>query len=464
MAPNRGYILYMSAITTSVFDLFNIGPGPSSSHTIGPMRAAYDFLTRVRELPADARARADGLRATLFGSLSATGDGHGTDKAVLAGLLGHQPETVPQEVMDSLLATPGQSWPLPVEGCGLALGAKTVVFGKVRHKFPYSNTLVLALRADGEALLELEYYSTGGGFIHWKGREEPDLGRPPYPYSSMAELKDRLRESGLRLYELILANEKALHGRSEREILENIDRIARSMENAVARGCATEGVLPGCIGLRRKAPILVRRAKEASHGADRFLMLLNAYAMAAAEENAAGHVVVTAPTSGSSGVIPSVLYALHNHMGIDRETMRTAFLTAAAVGFLVKHNASIAGAEVGCQGEIGTASAMAAAMLAHARGHRFQVIENAAEIALEHHLGLTCDPVAGLVQIPCIERNAMGAVKAYNAYLMASLGDPATQVIDLDKAIWTMNQTGRDMNRKYKETSLGGLAVTHPRC
>ena len=454
----------MSAITTSVFDLFTIGPGPSSSHTIGPMRAGYDFLTRIRELPPDVLAGADGLEVLLYGSLSATGDGHGTDKAVLAGLLDNQPETVRQATMDDLLEHPGQTHPLPVDGCVVTLGPGTVVFGDVDYASPFSNTLVIRLLRGRDPLLEMEYYSPGGGFLQWKGWTEPDQGEPPHPYETMAQLKTLLRERGLRLHELIMANEKALYGRSEREINDHLDHIARAMENAVRRGCETEGVLPGCIGLKRKAPILVRRSREASHSADRFLMLLNAYAMAAAEENAAGHVVVTAPTSGSSGVIPSILYALHNHMQIDVPTIRNAFLVAAAVGFLVKHNASIAGAEVGCQGEIGTACAMAAAMLAYARGHRFQVSENAAEIALEHHLGLTCDPVAGLVQIPCIERNGMGAVKAYNAFLMATLGDPETQIIDLDKAIWTMNQTGRDMHRKYKETSLGGLALNHPKC
>jgi L-serine dehydratase len=454
----------MSAITTSVFDLFNIGPGPSSSHTIGPMRAACDFLERVRALPGAVLARADGLRCHLYGSLSATGDGHGTDKAVLAGLLGYSPETVPQALLDELLEHPARRHPLPVDGARLDLGPDTVVFDAVEHAFPCNNTLVLRLLAGRETLLEMEYHSVGGGFIQWRGWQEPDLGQPPYPYATMAELRAQLARTGLALHELILANEKALYRRSTREIEEQLDRVMRHMENAVRRGCETEGVLPGCIGLRRKAPILVRRAGESHHSSDRFLMLINAYAMAAAEENAAGHVVVTAPTSGSSGVIPSLLYVLHNHMKLPREAVRQGLLAAAAVGFLVKRNASLAGAEVGCQGEIGTASAMAAAMLAYAKGHALQVAENAAEIALEHHLGLTCDPVGGYVQIPCIERNAMGAVKAYNAYLMATLGDPATQVIDLDKAIWTMNQTGRDMHCKYKETALGGLALHMPRC
>lgn len=455
----------MSAITTSVFDLFNIGPGPSSSHTIGPMRAAFDFLERAREMPQEVRARAASVSCRLYGSLSATGDGHGTDKAVLAGLLGHAPETVPQKLLDELLEHPAHRHPVPLDGADIDVGPGTVVFDALEHRHPYNNTLALTLAdAQGAPLLEMVYYSVGGGFIQWDGWTEPTLGEAPYPYETMAQLKQHLGRDNLRLHELILANEKALHRHSTREIDERLDRVIRFMENAVRRGCETEGVLPGCIGLKRKAPTLVRRSKESNHSSDRFLMLVNAYAMAAAEENAAGHVVVTAPTSGASGVIPSLLYVLHNHMQIPRENIRQGFLAAAAVGFLVKHNASIAGAEVGCQGEIGTASAMAAAMLAYAKGHRFQVAENAAEIALEHHLGLTCDPVAGYVQIPCIERNAMGAVKAYNAYLMATLGNPETQVIDLDKAIWTMNQTGRDMHCKYKETSLGGLALNMPQC
>ncbi len=454
----------MSAITTSVFDLFSIGPGPSSSHTIGPMRAARDFLERLRALPDAERARIDAVRCHLFGSLSATGHGHGTDKAVLAGLLGHDPESVPQTLLDDLAARPQMRRPLPLDGASADTGPDTVVFDAVDADFPCSNTLTLTALAGGTTLLDMEYHSVGGGFIQWRGWTEPQLPAPKYPYETMAQLKAHLAASGLTLHQLILDNEKTVHRHSTRDIHDRLDRVMRTMENAVRRGCETQGTLPGSIGLRRKAPILVSRSKDSRHSADRFLMLVNAYAMAAAEENASGHLVVTAPTSGASGIIPSVLYVLHNHLQIPRETIRDGLLAAAAVGFLVKHNASLAGAEVGCQGEIGTASAMAAAMLAYATGHRFQVAENAAEIALEHHLGLTCDPVGGYVQIPCIERNAMGAVKAYNAYLMATLGDPDTQVINLDKAIWTMNQTGRDMHRKYKETSLGGLALNMPQC
>lgn len=454
----------MSAITTSIFDLFSIGPGPSSSHTIGPMRAAFDFLEKCRSLDAEKRASITSIYCHLYGSLSATGDGHGTDKAVLAGLMGYRPEKVPQKVMDDLLEHPGHRHEIPLEGTSIDLGPETVIFDSLEHSYPYNNTLVLRAYANDALVLEGEYYSVGGGFIQWKEMPAIDLGEPPFPYETMAELKEHLRNSGIRLHELILANEKALYGRSEEEVFKRIDFITDIMDEAVERGCATEGVLPGCIGLHRKAPTLVRTSREAAHDADRFLMLVNAYAMAAAEENAAGHVVVTAPTSGSAGVIPSILYAMRYHMDLDRDAVRRGFLAASAVGFLVKHNASLAGAEVGCQGEIGTASAMAAAMLCYSTGYRFQVTENAAEIALEHHLGLTCDPVGGYVQIPCIERNAMGAVKAYNAYLMATLGDPDTHVINLDKAIWTMNQTGRDMHCKYKETSLGGLALNMPKC
>lgn len=454
----------MTAICTSILDLFKIGPGPSSSHTIGPMKAGRDFLDFVRELPPSKRSTVTSVKVHLYGSLSATGDGHGTDKAVAAGLLGYAPETVPQDFMENLFESPADEQLLPLQDVRVPLRPDDIIFDEVSHSFPYNNTLIIKAHAQDGVVAERTYYSQGGGFISYEGEPEPQLGDPAYPYSNMHELKDILREKDMRLHEVILANEAAVHGRSTEQTFAHVDHIMDVMIDAVERGLRTEGVLPGCIGLQRKAPELLRRSGLARHEQDRFLMLLNAYAMGVAEENAAGHKVVTAPTSGSCGVIPSVVYAMLNLLDIGRQSVREGFLAAAAVGFLVKHNASIAGAEVGCQGEIGTASSMAAAMLSYAHGYRFQVTENAAEIALEHHLGLTCDPVGGYVQIPCIERNAMGVVKAYNAYLMATLGNPSAQVIDLDKTIWVMNQTGRDMNAKYKETSLGGLAVRMPRC
>jgi len=321
--------------------------------------------------------------------------------------------------------------------------------------------------AGEEVLLEKVAFSVGGGFIQWQDAPPEVEASPPYPYESMAELRAQLAASGLKLHELLLANEKCLTQRGSIEIEAGLDRIMAVMAEAVDRGLNAEGTLPGPIGLRRKAKVLsdrARRSPTVQAAADRLLVLLDAYALAAAEENAAGHTIVTAPTSGSAGVVPSVLAVMQRHLKIEPQALRAALLAGAAVGFLAKHNASISGAEVGCQGEIGVASAMAAAMLAYAHGFDLTVTENAAEIALEHHLGMTCDPVAGYVQIPCIERNAMGAVKAYNAFLLATVEDPGRHVMDLDRVIWAMAQTGRDMCPKYRETAQGGLALRPPEC
>ncbi len=451
-------------IQTSVFDIFKIGPGPSSSHSIGPMKAGYDFITRAGNLSAEKLGQATGLEVRLYGSLSATGVGHGTHRSVLAGLLGYAPETVPQAVLLDLELHPETLHPLPVAGLSLCVSGENVIFDEMNHNFPYNNTLIIRLLKAKGVLLEMEYYSIGGGFIHVKGEKAAEQKLPPYPYSTMAELKEQLKKSGLELYELVIENEKALHNRSEEEIYTYLSKVCQVMRNAVSRGCSTTGVLPGEIGLQRKAPVLLQESRVLHSEAERFMLLLNAYAMGAAEENAAGHVVVTAPTSGSAGVIPGILMIMQSHMGMLEHTLYRSFLVGAAIGFLVKHNASLAGAEVGCQGEIGTASAMAAAMLAYAYGKGIRVIENAAEISLEHHLGMTCDPVGGYVQVPCVERNAMGAVKAYNAALLACFGNPEHQVIGLDKVIWTMQETGKDMHSKYKETGMGGLALHIPQC
>jgi L-serine dehydratase len=429
------------------------------------MKAGYDFINTVRALPPDVLARAESIKVHLYGSLSATGRGHGTDRAVLAGLLGENPRTCSSEFMDDL----DRENPREYE---VRLGTKTcrltwddIVFDAVDRDLSFSNTLVIRLLGENSIpLFEREYYSVGGGFIQWKGQKEQVRGLPVYPYATMEGLKKILRTQKLRLHEVILANEQALTGASEEEILQGLDAIISTMEEAVETGIRSQGILPGPIGLHRKAWVLYQRACKMTHSTDHLMVALSAYAFGASEENAAGHRIVTAPTAGSSGVMPAVVYVLKNHKNIAPHALHEGLMAAAAVGFLARHNASIAGADVGCQGEIGVASAMAASFLAYAQGYRFQVTENAAEIALEHHLGLTCDPVLGYVQIPCIERNAMGALKAYTAFLIASAEIPGNHKVDLDQVIRAMAETGRDMCSKYKETSLGGLAQSVVQC
>ena len=454
----------MNAITTSVFELFRIGPGPSSSHTIGPMRAGHDFLQTIQSLSEDILSRAKAIEVRLYGSLSATSKGHGTDRAVLAGLLGHKPETCPDDFLNGLLQEADESYEINITKKTARMMEINIIFDSVLHNFPYSNTLIVRLIGKDGVVYEKEYYSLGGGFLQWKGWKEPERGAPVYAYENMAQIKELLTRHNLRLHELILENEKAITGMNEVEIYKRVDDILNVMEEAVERGIKTEGLLPGPIGLHRKAPSLFMRSREMPHILDRYMTLLSAYAMAVSEENAAGHRIVTAPTAGSAGVIPSILYVMKHHQHLSNQPIRDGFLAAAVVGFLAKHNASISGADVGCQGEIGVAASMAAAMLAYANGYNFQIAENAAESALEHHLGLTCDPVGGYVQIPCIERNAMGAVKAYNAFLIASAEVSEWHMVDLDRVIRVMAETGRDMSMKYKETSQGGLAVSMPQC
>ncbi len=454
----------MPPIRTSIFDLFKIGPGPSSSHTIGPMRTAREFSETVRALPAQVLKRAAGLEVRLFGSLSATGQGHGTHRAVMAGLLGMRPESCDPDKLLAILELPADELRLDLHGHSLPLKPSDIVFDALEHDHPYSNTMLFRLLGPGgEVLLERVCYSVGGGFIQWQGHDEIQRGEPAHPFESMTGLRALASRTDLGLPAIILENELAVTGAVVEDVIQGLDEILEAMLASVERGVAAEGLLPGAIGLRRKAKALHERSRTRPIP-DRFLVSLNAYALAAAEENAAGRIVVTAPTSGSAGVMPAVLALLRRRMELPRRILREGLLAAAAIGFLAKHNASIAGAEVGCQGEVGVASAMAAACVAHCLGQDIQIIEHAAEIALEHHLGLTCDPVAGLVQIPCIERNAMGAVKAYNAYILAAFGDPAAHVVGLDRALWAMRETGRDMLCKYKETSMGGLALSPPTC
>ncbi|MEZ0486366.1 L-serine ammonia-lyase [Fibrella aquatica] len=453
-------------ITTSVFDLFKIGPGPSSSHTIGPMKAAFDFVQRLAKLSPDQLIKADSIHIHLYGSLSATGKGHGTDRAIVAGLLGWQPETTDPDALNKILRDPAITYPVQVGDNVIPISAASFHFERVRYESPHANTMVLKLTSGDKLLTSEEYYSIGGGFIIRKG-DSSDASKHtkvPYPYSTMKELKAHLTQSGLPLAEVLLANEMAVSGRSLRDVNLKLDQLIDAMHKAVRRGLRHRGTLPGTIKLRRKAPVLFQQARSLSQSADSFLIFLNAYCLAASEENAAGGIVVTAPTSGASGVIPGLTYLAKHHFHYSKTTLREGMLAAAAIGFLVKHNASISGAEMGCMGEIGTASAMGAAFLTHCAGHSIDAIESAAEIGIEHHLGMTCDPIGGYVQIPCIERNAMGAVKAYNAFLLASSGAPGMQKISLDAVIKVMKATGRDMSTKYKETSEAGLALSATEC
>ncbi|MDP5120133.1 MAG: L-serine ammonia-lyase [Spirosomaceae bacterium] len=454
-------------ITTSIFDLFKVGPGPSSSHTIGPMKATYDFLQRVKELPADQTESASQIHIHLYGSLSLTGKGHGTDRAVIAGLLGWLPENVNPTIFNNLLQNPAETYDVKIRENAVKVAANSIKFDKKKYDSPFANTLVVRLLSEnGELIHEEEYYSVGGGFIHRKGEEEVDVStiQLPHPYKTMNELKAILQQTDLSLIDIMLANETAISRLSTKEIYAKIDNILDFMHKAVKRGLRTKGVLPGRIQLRRKAPVLFEKAKNRVATTDSFIIFLNAYCLAASEENAAGSIVVTAPTSGASGVIPGVTYLLKQHYHYDRKKLREGMIAAATIGFLIKQNASISGAEMGCMGEIGSAAAMAAAMLMYCTENSIERMEAAAEIAIEHHLGMTCDPIGGYVQIPCIERNAMGAIKAYNAFLLASSGNSQDQKISLDSVIKVMRATGKDMSKRYKETSKAGLALSMTEC
>jgi len=454
----------MNVIATSAFDIFKIGPGPSSSHTLGPMKAAGCFREACAGLKKAALEKATAIEVSLYGSLATTGKGHGTDRSVIAGLLGWNPETVDPDAFDPLGTDPKAVYTFCAGKKEIPFRAGDIHFDTTPVDLPHPNTMVLRLKAGKGILLEQEYYSVGGGFILCKGEAERPRPIPPVPYASMHQLRAQMDRLNIGLVELLRRNEKVVSGLDASQVDTGLDAIIAAMVSAVERGLATDAILPGSIGLARKAPVLLHRAQTMPDSPERFIILLNAYALAASEENAAGHRVVTAPTSGSSGIIPGIIYFALKHLGISRELIREGLLVASAIGGIARHNASISGAEVGCQGEVGVASAMAAAMIAHLRGCQMAVIENAAEIALEHHLGLTCDPIGGYVQIPCIERNAVGAIHAYNAYLLASAGDPTRQKIDFDAVVEAMLETGRDMSERYKETARAGLAVCSIRC
>ena len=448
----------------SLLDLFKIGIGPSSSHTIGPMRAAADF--RAQSTGPIAR-----LTATAYGSLAWTGKGHATDRALILGLAGFTPDNIDPDEAEAALADIRTSHSLTLpNGVRIPFDPATdIIFDRETQFTRHSNAMrFTAYSADGAALATKLCYSIGGGFIAADGETEAstDAAMVPHPYANAAEMLAQAETAGLTIAELALANETAR--RPAPEIRAYISKIADTMLACITRGLTQEGELGGGLRVKRRAAKLFAglqsRAQSNAAAPHTCLDFIAAFAMAVNEENAAGGRVVTAPTNGAAGVIPAVLrYYLDFCPGADASGVQKFFLTAAAIGGLIKRNASISGAEVGCQGEVGSAAAMAAAGLCAALGGTNAQTENAAEIAMEHHLGMTCDPIGGLVQIPCIERNAFGAMKAIGAASLALHGD-GTHIVSLDAVIETMRQTGLDMQTKYKETSLGGLAANVAIC
>jgi L-serine dehydratase len=453
-------------VMTVLEEFYKVGPGPSSSHTIGPMRITYDFYLRCTKLPAADLAKATGLKVHLFGSLSATGKGHGTERASLAGLVGKEPATVDPLFLDEMIAKPQQTYPVKLGDKTFNLTLADIIYDNPKGEFPHPNTMTCKLMAGDKVLYEQEYYSVGGGFIEWKGYQPPKKGQPKYPYATMKELRQHAEQNNLSIAQVIMANEVAVSGKTEDQINAFLDKIASAMLATVKSGLSVkEGVLPGPIKLHTKAATVWERAMDDKYESDRAIALVSACALAASEENARGHLVITAPTGGSAGVMPAIVYALvESKRKLPKEKVRQGLLAGAAIGYLCKHNATLSGAEGGCQAEIGVASSMSAAFIAQAMDSSPRVIETAAESALEHHLGMTCDPVAGYVQVPCIERCAFGAVKAWIAFMIATNEIESRHRVDLDTTITTMAQTGRDMGTKYKETSEGGLALNVTLC
>jgi L-serine dehydratase len=460
----------------SVFEVFKIGIGPSSSHTMGPMTAAADFLDLLRRTDGHHRARA--LRVTLHGSLAFTGRGHATDRAVAFGLLGHRPAEIAIDAAERELEALRTDRTLRPAGLPpLAFDpAADIVFDYGPPLPGHANGLVFsALDGSGAPVVSETYYSIGGGFVVTAAVREggavaasdaTDPGRWPYPFATAAEMLRMAQESGLSIADMKRANEAVV--RPAAEVEEGLARIWAAMDGAIERGLSRDGELPGGLRVRRRAKG-IRDQLERERGrnsAQPHIVTdwLSVYAMAVNEENAAGGRIVTAPTNGAAGVVPAVIrYYLDHCLGAEPARIGDFLLTAAAIGGLIKHNASISGAEAGCQGEVGSAAAMAAAGLCAVLGGTPEQVENAAEIALEHHLGMTCDPVAGLVQVPCIERNGIGATKAVAAASLSLRGD-GSHFMPLDNCIAAMRQTGEEMSHKFKETSLGGLAVNLPEC
>jgi L-serine dehydratase len=431
------------------------------------MRITYDFYQRCSKLPADQLAKATGLKVHLYGSLSATGKGHGTERASLAGLIGKEPATVDPLFLDAMIAKPNEKYPVKLGDKTFNLSLADIVYDAPKGDFPHPNTMTCKLLGAGDKpVYELEYYSPGGGFYEWKGYTPPKKGQPKYPYATMKELRQHAEKNNLSVAQVVMANELAVSGKSEADINAFLDKITGAMLATVKAGLAVkEGLLPGPIKLHSKAATVYQRAQDDKYEADRAIGQVAAFAIAASEENARGHLVITAPTGGSAGVMPAIVYALvEGPRKMTVEKAREGLLAGAAIGYLCKHNATLSGAEGGCQSEIGVASAMSAAFIAQVAGKSPLEIENSAESALEHHLGMTCDPVAGYVQVPCIERCAFGAVKAWIAALIATNEIASRHRVDLDTTIETLAETGKDMSTKYKETSEAGLAQNLTLC
>ena len=463
----------------SVFDVFKIGVGPSSSHTMGPMSAAVRFLDEVAgpDWPRPIGAKVEHIKVSLHGSLAFTGVGHGTGRAVILGLTGELPDQVDPDRMDEIIQDVEKRRKISPPGHPeYEFDPKhDLVFDKKQPLPGHANGMTFtAFDRDGAMLLRRIYYSVGGGFVvsdteleAMKTTKKAAVDKAvPYPFGNARQMLDMAASSGLSIAQMKRANEET-HMSAE-ELDAGLDRIWGAMTGCIDRGLAGEGIMPGGLKVRRRARVLHDKLQEEWRQNRRNPLLANdwlsVYAMAVNEENAVGGRVVTAPTNGAAGVIPATIrYMLQFHDGADQQAVRDYLLTAAAIGGIIKHNASISGAEVGCQGEVGSAAAMSAAGLAAVMGGTPEQIENAAEIALEHHLGMTCDPVGGLVQVPCIERNALGAVKAVTAASLAMKGD-GQHFVPLDACIETMRQTGLDMNERYKETSTGGLAVNVVEC
>ncbi|MEN3032459.1 L-serine ammonia-lyase [Chromobacterium amazonense] len=451
----------------SVFDLFKIGIGPSSSHTVGPMRAARQFISRLeKDGLLDATIR---VNAEMFGSLGATGKGHGTDVAVLLGLQGEQPDLVDTDAVDGMLAAIREQRKLKLLGkreIDFVEGEHLVLHKKKTLPYHPNGMIFEAFDAAGESLSKRAYYSVGGGFVVDEaaidaGFVPPGVTELKHPFKSAAELLALCQRHGKSISQIMLENELAW--RSEEEVRAGLLNIWNVMQACVKRGCERDGILPGGMKVKRRAADMHRKLLAAPEAAMRdpltVMDWVNLYALAVNEENAAGGRVVTAPTNGAAGIIPAVMHYYARFVpGANDDGIVRFLLTAGAIGILFKLNASISGAEVGCQGEVGSACSMAAGALCEVMGGTPEQVENAAEIGMEHNLGLTCDPVGGLVQVPCIERNAMASVKAINAVRMALRGD-GQHFVSLDRVIKTMRDTGMDMSTKYKETARGGLAI-----
>ena len=453
---------------TVLEEFYKVGPGPSSSHTIGPMRITYDFYQRCTKLPADQLAKATGLKVHLYGSLSATGKGHGTERASLAGLLGKEPATVDPLFLDAMAAKPAAEVPREARREDLrALPRRHRSTTAPKGNFPHPNTMTCMLMGGDKPVYELEYYSVGGGFIEWKGYTPPKKGQPKYPYATMKELRKHAEDNKLSIAQVMMANEVAVSGKTEAEINAFIDKISGAMVAIVKSGLAAqEGVLPGPIKLQSRRPPPCTSGPRTT--STRVTAPSGCWPRSPwrAPRRTPGATWSSPPPRGAppASCPPSSTPSARAGARCPRRRSARGSWRRAAIGYLCKHNATLAGAEGGCQSEIGVASGMTAALIAQVYDGSPQMIENAAESAIEHHLGMTCDPVAGFVQVPCIERCAFGAVKAWTAFAIASNEIETKHRVDLDTTIKTLAETGKDMGAKYKETSEGGLAANLTLC